>query len=68
MSNSALGLPVEEAKALFPGREIAVFISRPPRRPDKKGNLRVTRVKENGGTVELTVSPFEDSAAEEEND
>ena len=63
MINRALGLPLPEALELFQGKECVVEYTRPPRKPDKTGNARVVRVKEadNGGTVILTVSPFEDT-------
>ena len=59
----ALGLPLDKALELFQGKECVVEYTRPPRKPDKAGNARVVRVKEadNGGTVILTVSPFEDT-------
>ena len=44
---------------------LVVEWTRPPRRPDKTGRARVVRVRENGGTVEITVSPFEDALEEE---
>ena len=52
-----------EALELFQGKECVVEYTSPPRKPDKTGNARVVRVKEadNGGTVILTVSPFEDT-------
>ena len=63
----ALGLPLEKAMELFEGKECVVEYTRPPRKPDKAGNVRVVRVKEadNGGTVILTVSPFEDTLKSE---
>lgn len=64
MMQRALGMPLDQAKALLAGRECVVETTRPPRRPDKTGNARVVRVKESGGTVLLTVSPFEDELEE----
>ena len=63
MINRALGLPLKRAMELFEGKDCVVEYTRPPRKPDKTGNMRVVRVKEadNGGTVILTVSPFEDT-------
>lgn len=63
MINRALGLPLDRAMELFEGKDCVVEYTRPPRKPDKTGNMRVVRVKEadNGGTVILTVSPFEDT-------
>ena len=62
MMQRALGLPLDQALALLEGKECVVEYTYPPRKPDKTGNARVVRVKEadNGGTVILTVSPFED--------
>ena len=62
MIHRALGLPLQKALELFEGKRCVVEYTRPPRKPDKTGNARVVRVKEadNGGTVTLTVSPFED--------
>jgi len=63
MIDRALGLPLEKAMELFEGKKCVVEYTRPPRKPDKTGNARVVRVKEadNGETVILTVSPFEDT-------
>lgn len=61
MMHAALGLPLDQAKALFAGRECVVEQALPPRKPDKAGSLRVVRVKMCGEAAVLTVSPFEDA-------
>ena len=65
MTEDALGLPLDQARALFPGRDCHIEWTLPPRRPDKAGSARVVRVCERGETVVLTVSLFEDAPKEE---
>jgi hypothetical protein len=65
MTEDALGLPLDQARALFPGRECRIERTLPPRRPDKAGSARVVRACERGETVVLTVSLFEDKPKEE---
>ncbi len=61
MIKRLLGLPLEMAEKELAGKEYTVAVTYPPRKPDKTGNMRVVRVKECGGTVQLTVSPFHDT-------
>lgn len=65
MTADALGLPLEQAKALFAGRECRILSALPPRRLDKTGAVRVVRVQECGEAVVLTVSPFDDTVKEQ---
>ena len=65
MIHPALGLPLPLALERLGEENCRVEWTRRPRRPDKTGRARVVRVRENGGTVEITVSPFEDTLEEE---
>ncbi len=65
MIHSALGLPLPLALQALGEENCRVVWTRPPRCPEKTGSARVIRVREYGGTVELTVSPFADSLKEE---
>lgn len=62
MIHPALGLPLPLALERLGEENCRVEWTR---RPDKTGRARVVRVRENGGTVEITVSPFEDALEEE---
>ncbi|MGI5883361.1 MAG: hypothetical protein ACOX83_00180 [Candidatus Spyradocola sp.] len=62
----ALGLPLSLALEQLGEENCRVKWTRPPRHPDKTGSARTVRIRENGGTVEITVSPFEDVLKEEQ--